>query len=296
MDIKKKIYDLKKRSVEIAALAATMFPSPSGMSASNFDKDFDNETKKLTAESLAENQIPMDILTDSVSLNIQEFKTILESNPDIKFSAELLGAIQPGPSQQKMRSILTKGFHFTIRNSRGQKKYAKCSIAQTPQGYCAGAVKRLLHKVYNEPISGNLSAYQEKDHLAKSANFLGVPIQLKDIENCPINTVVVIPKCTGHPHGHILTVVEKGVYCSDGKETAGPSFEDNYKDAKGIYAFIPVDGSIHLTPEILQNSPELYASILQRQSGKEIQPVNGGKESQPVLFAELSAQKDSHSK
>lgn len=295
MDIKKKINELKKRSVQIATLAATLFPAQSSLPAPYSHTDIAND-KQNEHNSVISPAISSEILNDDITLKISELKELLDNNSHIKLSADVLNAIQPGPSQKKMRSILEKGFEFTIRNSRGEAKKARCCLNQSPKGYCYGAMKRALNKVYNEPISGNLSAYQEKDNLLNSPNFIAVPIELEDVINCPINTVVVIPKCKGHRHGHIFTVVEKGVYCSDGKEVAGNYFDNNYKTAKGIYAFIPTDGSIKLTPELLQQSPELYATILQKQTGKDVRPLINGKDAQPILFAELSSQKNSHSK
>lgn len=295
MDIKKKINELKKRSVQIATLAATLFPTQSGLPAPSSNTNINND-KQDANHSVVVSSNSSEVLNEDITLNIGELKELLDNNSHIKLSADVLNAIQPGPSQKKMRSILEKGFEFTIRNSRGEAKKARCCLNQSPKGYCYGAMKRALNKVYNEPISGNLSAYQEKDNLLNSPNFIAVPIELEDVINCPINTVVVIPKCKGHRHGHIFTVVEKGVYCSDGKEVAGNYFDNNYKTAKGIYAFIPTDGSIKLTPELLQQSPELYATILQKQTGKDVRPLINGKDAQPILFAELSSQKNSHSK
>lgn len=288
MDIKKKINELKKRSIQIATLAATLFPAQSSLPAPYANSGMNND-KKDVSHSILETRSSSDILNEEVNLKISELKDLLNNNPNIQLSADFLDAIQPGPSQQKMRSILEKGFDFTIRNSRGENKNVHCSLNQTPKGYCSGAIKRLLNKVYKEPISGNLSAYQEKDNLLQSPNFMALAIELKDVINCPINTVVVIPKCKGHKHGHIFTVVDKGVYCSDGKEVAGDYFENNYKTAKGIYAFVPVDGSIKLTPNLLQKSPELYAAVLNQKIDKEVLPLTDGKTGQPILLAEINA-------
>ena len=156
--------------------------------------------------------------------------------------------------------------------------------------------KLLLIDKNNWTVAVGLMQLQQNEfsRFAAGSVFIAVPIELEDVINCPINTVVVIPKCKGHRHGHIFTVVEKGVYCSDGKEVAGNYFDNNYKTAKGIYAFIPTDGSIKLTPELLQQSPELYATILQKQTGKDVRPLINGNDAQPILFAELSSQKNSH--
>ena len=170
MDIKKKINELKKRSVQIATLAATLFPAQSSLPAPYSNSGINND-KKDTAHSILATQPSADIINEDVTLKISDLKDLLSNNPNIQLSADFLGAIEPGPSQKKMRSILEKGFDFTIRNSRGESKDARCSLDQAPKGYCYGAIKRLLNKVYKEPISGNLSAYQEKDNLLKSSNF-----------------------------------------------------------------------------------------------------------------------------
>ncbi len=287
MDIKQKIQKLKRRSLELATLALTLFPSSGATTTVNSDKNTDHNKTQPSSELIASQSIA-DFVTDGIELNIHELKEIVDNNPDMELSADLLSAIKPGPSQKKIKSLLAKGFDYTVRNSRGESKLVKCSLNQSPKGYCYGALKHLLYKIYKEPKSNFLSAYQEKDKLLQSANFLAMPIELQDIENCPPSTVVVIPKCKGHKHGHIFTVVEKGVYCSDGKEVAGAYFENNYKSAKGIYAFIPVDASITLTPQVLQSSPKLYAAVLLQQTGKDIHPLPDARSDTPVMFAELS--------
>ncbi len=295
MDIKQRIKNIKNKSVALATFVASMFPVQSGGSAVQTAKNIDN-LKMLPPDSWVSQKKSIALLTEDVTLGVNELKTILSANPEIALSAEVLSAVQPGPSQQKVKSILSKGFDFTVRNSRGESKKVRCSLRQTPKGYCAGAVKRLLNKVYKEPISNNLSAYQEKDNLLASPNFWAVPIDFKDISACPANTVVVIPQCQKHKHGHIFTVVDKGVYCSDGKELAGEYFDNNYKDAKGIYAFIPVDGSVKLTPQFLQNSPELAAAVISHQTGKDIHFTSRGKKNTPTIYAEAVAIRTSNTR
>ena len=294
MNIKEKIKALKKRSIEIAMLAATMLPTQS-VSAPNLNKD-----KKITSieqtslNDLSDNKV--NIIDEEITLSIADFKKVLDENPDINLSSDLLENIQPGPSKEKIHSILSKGFHYTIRNSRGESKEVFASLNQNPQGYCAGAVKRLLNRVYKEPISNNLSACQEKNNLSESPRFMSVPLaNIKEVKKCPPNTVVVIPKCDGHEYGHILVVIENGVYCSDGKEVAGEYFENNYKDAQGIYAFVPIDGSIKLTPQTLEKSPELCAAVLSLQTGKDVQLASGTRQGEPIMFTErVSTPKDNN--
>lgn len=290
MDIKKKIAGLRTKlkniGVTAAVTATAIFPGQSGASITGHSSENPDFAKKINTISRMDQISFSDAFREDITMDIGELKNILEQNPDIVLSSNILESVQPGPSRQKIHSILSKGFNFTIRNSRGETKNVSCSLNQLPQGYCAGAIKRLLNQVYGEPISNNLSACQEKENLSKSSRFIAVPIGLEDVENCPPNTVVVIPRCTGHKHGHILIVTEKGVFCSDGKETAGEYFKNNYKDAQGIYAFIPVDGSIKLTPKLLQQSPELSAAVLSAKTGKDIQLVSGKKPGEPIVFAE----------
>ena len=302
MDVKKKIEALKKRSIEFAALVATMLPTQSGLSAPGSDRSIGKDKKISPVEQSFSNNFSDDkvnLINEDITLSIADLKKVLDDDPNIKLPQEFWKSVQPGPSQKKIHSILSKGFHYTIKNSLGETKDVFASLNQDPKGYCAGAIKRLLNKVYKEPISNNLSAYQEKDNLLKSSNFIGFPIELKDVADCPPNTVVVIPKCRGHKHGHIFTVVEKGVYCSDGKEVAGQYFDKNYKDAQGIYAFIPIDGSIKLTPQtlekspelcaaILNHSPELYAKFLGSQKGSDFEMISGKNPGEPIMYAEAT--------
>ena len=290
MDVKKKIEALKKRSIEFAALVATMLPTQSGLSAPGSDRSIGKDKKISPVEQSFSNNLSDDkvnLINEDITLSIADFKKVLDKNPNINLSSDFLENIQPGPSKEKIHSILSKGFHYTIRNSRGESKEVFASLNQNPQGYCAGAVKRLLNRVYEEPISSNLSACQEKNNLSKSPRFMTVPLaNIKEVKKCPPNTVVVIPKCEGHKYGHILIVIENGVYCSDGKEVAGEHFENNYKDAQGIYAFVPVDGSIKLTPQILQQSPKLHAAVLSLHTGKDVQLASGTRQGEPIMFTE----------
>ena len=87
----------------------------------------------------------------------------------------------------------------------------------------------------------------------------------------------------------IFLIIFITCYFADTKEIdISAYFENNYKSAKGIYAFIPVDASITLTPQVLQSSPKLYAAVLLQQTGKDIHPLLDARSDTPVMFAELS--------
>lgn len=267
MSVKEKIKELreklKKRTVNLSLAAVTVLQGPTNASATvsaSAPKDKNISPIETLAPQQSENLQQENLPQEEMTLGIGELKNLLQAYK-AELPLEALENIEAGPSWQKAHSILSKGFSFTTRNSRGEVKKRYCGLNRSPQGACAGAIKRLLNKVYGIPISGNLSAYQEKDHLLETDKFLSLKISIKDVKRCPLNTVVVIPKCTGHPHGHILTVAEEGIFCSDGREKAGKFFENNYKDAKEVYAFIPTDGSIKLTPELLQSMPQLQAAF-----------------------------------
>ena len=293
MNIKQKLQNvkskLKKRSIELATFTLTMLPSQSGMSAPNAEKNVGNQ-KSLSIEAQLEASSASDILQNGITLGVGELKKILTNNPELQLSSDYLEGIIPGPSQKKIYDRLSKGFTYTVTNSRGVSKKVKCSLHKKPQGYCYGAMKALLLDIFKEAKSGYLSAYQEKDKLSQSKNFMSLTVGIDEIKNCPPNTVVVIPKCKGHPHGHIFIVVEKGVYCSDGKELDGEYFQNNYKAAKEAYAFVPVDGSITLTPELLQKSTKLFAAVANYVDENEIQNNTfGAKSNEPLLYAEFSS-------
>lgn len=52
MDTKQKIYKLNQRSLEIAMLALTLLPIQNGASASNQDKNINDDKKVLTSSKI----------------------------------------------------------------------------------------------------------------------------------------------------------------------------------------------------------------------------------------------------
>lgn len=179
---------------------------------------------------------------------------------------EWLSKITPGSSYKGVSDLVQKGFNFNTKR-KGVTLSHFCRIDQKPQGYCYGAIKHILEKKFQIQKAPYAHAYQEKDHLLQQHTFLAVPINIKDEDKVPQNSFLVIPPCNGHQHGHICWKKDGSTYVSDGVEKAGENFVNNYKGAgNDVYAFIPCDGSITLSREMLQQCPKLLAAIGNKQS------------------------------
>ena len=270
MSLKEKIKELKDKlhlqqkmrqlGVTAALAAVSVVPKP------NIQQQPLSDINNPFLSSIKQDLDKFNRLTsmDEIKLGIDDFLDILKDNPNIKLSKDILNSIQPGKSHEKVKNMVKRSFNFTVKNSYGIQKNATCSFYSSPKGYCLGALKQIMNKAYKLKKSNNLSAYQEKDSLIKSGLFLPIPIKLEDVKNCPPSSIVVIPQCKGHKHGHIFYVVEKGEFCSDGKETFNDKFVRNYSSAQGIYAFIPKENTITFNKNSLYDNQELFAAVLDK--------------------------------